>query len=254
MAGLLDLSAELLLCIAAFVNQTDLLNLSLTSKKLRAMTEPELFREYNNLAHRARTFAPFVRRLIERPDLTKYVKRLNLRAWPNLSTVERIDRIRDDALDSGRESEPSADDYDLMTVAAKNAGIIESIYPYELESHVIKEIFLQRPLSSYIYWEQYDWVKHLFDPDIPARAIPPDQVFCQNLRAGIEDSFIVLLLALLPNVQEIHLYGVPESGSLPWKAPTHRFKLLHPISAQSLSTNMFPLLSWGILGSRSRNI
>src|SRR5215813_11288199 len=77
--GISDLSTELLLHIASFLSQVDLLNISLTDKHLRGCTEPELYREYTNVRPYGRSFKPFLRRMIERPDLTRHVRRLELR-------------------------------------------------------------------------------------------------------------------------------------------------------------------------------
>ncbi|KAJ4379546.1 hypothetical protein N0V86_004727 [Didymella sp. IMI 355093] len=63
--SLLDLSAELILFIASDVRQVDLLNISLVCKHLKAVTEPELYREYSSPHER----------------FTRYVKKIDLRYW-----------------------------------------------------------------------------------------------------------------------------------------------------------------------------
>ncbi|KAF2442550.1 hypothetical protein P171DRAFT_434025 [Karstenula rhodostoma CBS 690.94] len=82
-----DLSAELLLHIASHLFQVDLLNLSLTCKRLRIATEPELFRECT-VVHPESGIEPFLRRVLERPDLALQVQRVQLRQWSTLSSID----------------------------------------------------------------------------------------------------------------------------------------------------------------------
>lgn len=84
MADLLALSNELLLIIASFLPQVDLLNLTLTSKRLRNSTEPELFREYINPIFMGRSCKPFLRRIIGNPGLARYVRYLDIKTWTTL--------------------------------------------------------------------------------------------------------------------------------------------------------------------------
>jgi len=233
MTCLSELSAELLLCIASFADQTDLLNLSLTCKCLRAVTEPELYREYNssNSCHSRRPFVPLIKRLIERPELARHVKRLDLPPWSTLCGIESFDDGEPENFPTFGGPEPSADDYDLITLAAKNAGIIKSILPYEPESRLVKEARAQWTNPSYnrhvAFREEY-----LYDAIVPAKDIPYGRKFCELLRAGFEDPCLVLLLALLPRVQEIKLRGtLRQLHALPWKAPMHNFHALRTISA-----------------------
>jgi hypothetical protein len=51
------------------------------------------------------------------------------------------------------------------------------------------------------------------------------------LHAGVEDPLIVLLIALLPNVREIFLSGVPgDINALVWR-PQHGFAALRRVTA-----------------------
>jgi hypothetical protein len=90
---LADLIPELLLNVASFLPQVDLLNVSLTCRRLHDVTESELYREYTNPHERLyreyinihkrqirfkRSIREFVLRLLDRPDLAKYVSRVEL--------------------------------------------------------------------------------------------------------------------------------------------------------------------------------
>ena len=119
-----DLVPELLLNIASFLHQADLLKISLTSKRLHGVTEPELCREYVN-PHRtfvlrdARSIKQFVLRLLDRPKLAQYVRRVDLKPYANLAN------LNPQTMESLGETEVdlcTAEEYDRMTKAAVEAG------------------------------------------------------------------------------------------------------------------------------------
>ncbi|KAJ4288136.1 hypothetical protein N0V90_012153 [Kalmusia sp. IMI 367209] len=85
--GLNNLSTELLTQIASYLSQVDLLNASLVCKRLRAGTEAELFREYTAV-HKRTSFVPFLRVILKRPDLALRVRRIQLREWSTLSSID----------------------------------------------------------------------------------------------------------------------------------------------------------------------
>ena len=74
-------SSELLLTIASYLPQVQLLNLSLVCKQLHVMIQPELYREYKNPSLYSRSLLPFIRKLVDRPELTKYVRRVDLHPY-----------------------------------------------------------------------------------------------------------------------------------------------------------------------------
>jgi hypothetical protein len=228
MIDILDLSPELLLCVASFLAQVDLLNVSATCWRLRATSEPELYREYSNPFRRS--LVPFIKRLVERPDLAKYVRRLDLKAWDTLEVI--IPDHNNRQLDEFRPSEPSEADYHLITDAAKAAGVIDAICPYGESSCVVDEI------RRFCIEKRDDhdevWYEHLYDNFVTINDVPYDRKFCQLLRAGTEDSLVVLIVALLPNVSTILMQGAPgDRNALPWKAPKHNFHALRRLSGRA---------------------
>lgn len=137
--SILNLSPELLLLVATQLRQVDLLNVSLVCKQLHFVTEPELYREYSNPRNHTRSFLPFIRKLIERPELTKHVRLVDLHAWdmldifsPDLNNEMTLADIED-----MRKNELGPGDYHAMTRAAKLAGVVSTIYPYESSSRLI---------------------------------------------------------------------------------------------------------------------
>lgn len=203
---LIDLSAELIFFIASFVRQVDLLNLSLVCKHLRAVTEPELYREYSNL-HSSHSIVPFIKRVIEDERLTRYVERIDLRSWDTLETFNPVfyevhPRFRDEhnkaaEFNKYRPKEPLRDEYELYTAAAKAAGIITEIIPYPSKSLIIEKV---APMEAHELDPDMLWHDLIFDDEISFNSLPYDQRFCHTLRAGIEDPLVVLMVAMLPNV------------------------------------------------------
>jgi hypothetical protein len=234
MAELMNLSSELLLCVASFLPQIDLLNVSLTCTHLRNVTEPELYREYVNPCIYRRSFTPFLRTLLERPELTRYVHRLELKYWSTLDHWNpeycegRIEEFQEHLQAT---PQPSEIEYDTITQAAKSVGIISSIFPFEQSSSIVRKIWNQvlNGLSSDRVWYEY-----IYDADIRIEDVPYDQKFCQLLRSGVEDPYVVLMLALLPNIREIFLHAAPADwNTLPWRVP-HNFDALRHFSARSV--------------------
>jgi hypothetical protein len=181
-----------------------------------------------------------LKRLVERPVLAKCVRRLKLRPWRTLGTF-KYQEYKD--FDLQRRPEPNLEDYQILTLAAKDAGIIDAICPYEAESNLVREgrarshkegdseNYCHREIRLYNL-EFEAWAEHMYDPMIPARSIPYDRKFCQLLRAGFDEAYLVLLVAMLPLVRHINIQRVSTNYfSLAWKAPMHRFRTLPTISA-----------------------
>ena len=236
--SLFALSVELLLCIASSLQRQDLLNLSLTCKLLRSASEPELFREYSNVSQHGRSFLPFLRRLIGQPDLDKHVQKLHLRSWTTLTMSSDkdpgSDRILQESLRQ-RDSGPicgaqlSPADYSLLVQAARNTGVIRTVAPVDRST----------------------WEPEVVDMNTRTTAVEPllggaypfDRIFCERLRAGCENPLVVLLIALLPNVREIVLDGVPSDlHALIWW-PKHGFPALRILTACAIDGDLqWPLM------------
>ncbi|KAE9961511.1 hypothetical protein BLS_001888 [Venturia inaequalis] len=226
MAGLLELSTELLLMIASFLSQEDLLNISLTSKDLRTRTELELLREYTNIQLYGRSCKPLLRRLIEKPEVRRHVHRLDLKNWSTLVEINPL---------FGTHEEPalSTEDYDCFTEAARVAGLISSVLPFDPHSDLVKR-------SNDLCPEEWNnekipgWYDYLYEPDCHFENVHFVSKFCELLQAGIEDPLFMLMLTLLPNVQDLTLRGGPHGGQhlhlLPLIVPDHRFSSLRTLS------------------------
>lgn len=252
MPQLLDLSAELVLNIAFFLRQVDLLNISLTCKVLHQVTERELFREYRNRRIvKSCSTIKFVLRIIRNPELAKYVKSLDLKEWEHsdtfnyrylesaavLQTVQGASKLNEH-----RELEPTEEEYNLCAKAAQSSGVIKNIYPYDSKSGIGKR---ERP----ILWNDEDvttlafFNRHLIADQTMLENMSFDEIFCHLLRVGINEVYTVLLLAILPNVQNILLCGTIDGPTtLDWPSPNHGFKTAHRIVAGG--TNLQS--TWGV--------
>ena len=84
MSSLHGLPAELIIEILSYLwDKQDFLNVFLVCRTFHRCTEQLLYREYVNMkAYRDEIpFKPFMRRMIERLDLTLHVKRIELQPW-----------------------------------------------------------------------------------------------------------------------------------------------------------------------------
>jgi hypothetical protein len=245
----IDLAPELLFNKAAFLSQADLLNIAITCKHLRDVTRPELYREYNNAHRLGRSFRPFVLRLIERPELAKHVHRVSLRAYQHVGHLDPCKMNHEDAkLIEDKAKSVSEGEYQILASAAVRAGVIDTALPFEAESSIVKRM----NSDEYEYeldpsWGS-DWYELLFEEDGSETADSRfrDQ-FCKTLRMGMDEPLVVLLLALVPKLRELNLYGMPNhSMALPWRN-NHNFKELERITAGTAD----PTWSLGLLTSRA---
>lgn len=240
--SLLNLSTELILLIASHLRQVDLLNISLVCKQLNVMAEPELYREYNNPRLYNRSLWPFIRRLIRRPELAKHVRSVDLFEWEYVDTLEPLEfngRIDDDREDF-RKLETQQDDYALATQAAKLVGVIETIDTYAPTSRLLDR-YDARVIAENTVNGEAPWYDYMIDDHLTWEVTPYDRKFCQLLHAGVEDAQVVLLLALLPNVQDILMRGGPHMlMALPWRA-SHNFQALRTLTVCGTMDLVWPL-------------
>jgi hypothetical protein len=224
--SLLTLSAELLLYIASLLQQKELLNLSLTCKHLQSATESELFREYRNVSRNRRSFLPFLRRIVHHPKLGRYTRKLHLRSWTALDTFSdrdsESDRVAREScherweVGNIRGTKLTAADYTLLVQAARDTKLIQEIVPFDCSTCCLEKVDKTRCVTPI--------------PN-PRDAHAFDRIFCERLGAGSEDSLVLLLVALLPNVRDVVLDGVPgDVDALRWQ-PSHSFPALRMLIA-----------------------
>lgn len=250
---LVNLSPELILSIASRLRQVDLLNVTLVCKHLRAVTEPELCREYSNPRLNNRSLVPFVKQVLKDERFARCIKKLDLRNWNTLDHfnplyMEVHPRFRDQhnkAAEFDKScatdlfQQPSKEDYMLYATAAQAAGIISETIPYEARSCIIDKV---RPMER----DQLDpdvlWYDCIFGDETAFKDLSYDQRFCHTLRAGIEDPLVVLVISTLPNVSKIFLRDVSvDINALEWPTPKHRFAKLRQISSTTDGGSPFPI-------------
>ncbi|KAF2108064.1 hypothetical protein BDV96DRAFT_653269 [Lophiotrema nucula] len=205
---LVELPPELLSTVASCLSQADLLNVSLVCKHLSEATEPELFREYSTTSKSHPNYLSFVKRLLQKPDLQKSVHFLEFKAFYGLTRLDTC--IHDDCTkpcDVGFESvEPTREEYEMLTEAARAKGVINSIFPYTETFELVEQMrdWLKRT-------SRYPLLESVYDADlgsIDTEPVPYDWKFCQLLRAGIDEAYGLLIVCLLPNIRDLCLYGV----------------------------------------------
>jgi hypothetical protein len=222
-----ELVPELILDVASYISQADLLNLALTCNRLRDVTEAELYREYNNSREGGRSLKPFILRLLDRPELARHVQ------YADVRISEPSPHFRDDFLP----------EYGRLFQAAVATGIIVKEYPLHLEDELEETgRRLERPRLGNV-----DNVLEYLHMGSASRAerreLLSDRDFQTLLLQGEEEAFFVLLLAMLPNIRELEVHGVPHNPrTLMWRNGHHFEHLRHlTIRAIYYSGNCPPL-------------
>ena len=211
-----------------------MLNVSLTCKHLREATKRELFREYRNrTVGRSHPVSKFVYRILRKTELARYVKSVDIKGWNTLDSFDpryfevgpQSEKIREKKeVEFGKflDPEPSEEEYHMLTRAAIAAGIIVEIFPYELESSIVRKATLMLSFDAAATLPNLFYT-YLLDDAVPMENLPYDRRFCQLLRAGIDDAYAMLLFAILPNVHDIFLRGAcRDQTALDWPKTKHR--------------------------------
>ena len=218
-----NLTPELLLQVASYLSQMDLLTLSSTNKHLKEVTEPELFREFIHTQDHG-VLELFILRILERPYLAKHVRRVRLGKYYHLddlsSMLDFLELFEDYELHR----------YQRFSEAAVEAGVIKKISPFDQS---IKSVMKRMDASSsgYSSRSDQDWYAYLYDDDVRIEDVTYDVQYCRLLQIGFDEALVILLMALLPNVHELELWDVPcHRYSLPWRA-VHQFQALRRLKA-----------------------
>ncbi|KAI4649149.1 hypothetical protein J4E93_003463 [Alternaria ventricosa] len=206
-ASFLKLPTELLDQIASLLPRSALRALALTSKKANVSAIDTLYKTYLNRTAPAKApFHLFLRTVCERPDLAAKVKRVDIRgwrseyevatgaAWRGVTEVRDVDQIEKSG-PSFTSTEKSVRDsaaarFKLFVGAAVKAGIVSE--PTSLSVSALK---------ASIVW--YTTLKE-------------DGDFLRLLGRGVEDAQLVLMLALLPNMEVLRIDGLSPFPLLDW--------------------------------------
>jgi hypothetical protein len=250
-----NLIPELLLNVATFLSQTELLTLTLTNKHLKEITEPELFKEFvNRESYGPSSIKRFIFTVLDRPHLAKYVHRVHLGSYYHLQHVGPSPYYLDEFPDCGEH------EYQRLCEAAVDAGVIGDILPFKSTSSVREVVSSFDPNDTDPRWgydSEPDWYTHIYDGKTRIEDIPYDTQFCELLNFGLDEAFVVLLLAILPDVREIDIWGVPNHRySLQWRAK-HRFQALKHLKASGcddVGRWPLPLFHHVLQGKNLRNL
>ncbi|KAI4621810.1 hypothetical protein J4E80_004183 [Alternaria sp. BMP 0032] len=195
----LKLPTELLDQIAGLLPRSALRALALASKKANVSAIDTLYKTYLNRTAPAKApFHLFLRTVCERPDLAAKVKRVDIRgwrseyevatgaAWRGVTEVRDVDQIEKSG-PSFTSTEKSVRDsaaarFKLFVGAAVKAGIVSE--PTSLSVSALK---------ASIVW--YTTLKE-------------DGDFLRLLGRGVEDAQLVVMLALLPNMEVLNIDGL----------------------------------------------
>ncbi|KAI1516780.1 hypothetical protein Ptr86124_003717 [Pyrenophora tritici-repentis] len=205
--NLLSMPTEVLDEIATLLPRPALHALALTSKKTYNSAVDMLYKTYLNRTKPAKApFYLFLRTLCERPDLAAKVKRVDIRgwrseyevvtraAWRGVREVRPTDHVeRSGPSFSSTEKAvrgSSSDRLKLFSGAALKAGVIAEPAPPTVLA-----------LKSSVVWYS---------------TLRDDDDFNRLLVRGVEDAHVVLMLALLPNLNDLFVDGLSPFPLLDW--------------------------------------
>ncbi len=245
--GLNNLPAELLLNTSSFLPQVDLLNVSLTNKKFRSSSEPELYRDYINASsHRNRqktSLKAYVRHLVDQPHLAKHVRRIELATFSHLDDLVSRDSgcvLRPTYLSP---MECTQAEYECFAQAAKTANVITTLMTYA------DACFFRTELVTYIkkgdrFRTGASRIGHQawFNDIMQSENVTYDIQFCTLLLLGFDDAFIALLMALVPKIRDLQL-GRTSFENLPWRVD-HQFRALRSLVINSYNENDMVWPTW----------
>ncbi|KAJ4356373.1 uncharacterized protein N0V89_004406 [Didymosphaeria variabile] len=221
--SLAQLSTEVQLLIAINLSQLDLLNVSLTSKRLHAATEPALYQEYHPPSLRRRSLSLFIKALLKEPKRLHYVHSLRLPEWEILDAQNEENRfepeaVQEEAMSEGKKlyhsmtvewdpnRKPGQDlnqyDYELLTGAAAATGLVKNTVPYA-NGGVLELRSVEKSYDCYhstLYYWYYFATTEL-------ESLPLDDKICHLLRAGVDDAYIMTLEELLLNKDSAEYYA-----------------------------------------------
>ena len=206
-ASFLKLPTELLDQIASLLPRSALRALALTSKKANVSATDTLYKTYLNRTAPAKApFYLFLRTVCDRPDLAAKVKRVDIRGWRSEYEVATgaawrgVTEVRD--VDQTEKSGPSFTSteksvrdsatarFKLFVGAAVKAGIVSE--PTSLSVSALK--------ASIVWYT----------------SLKEDGDFLRLLGRGVEDAQLMLILALLPNMEVLRIDGLSPFPLLDW--------------------------------------
>jgi hypothetical protein len=136
----------------------------------------------------------FVLRLLDRPDLAKYVSRVELRPYSHLTDLGYVSGPKD--FEGWVECGP--DEYERLTKAAVNAGVITHVLLYEPESSIgIDFRNFEKQSIPVAYSDEVSYANVYDNRQSSLHNLPFDTQFYELLRYGLEESYIILLMAFI---------------------------------------------------------
>jgi hypothetical protein len=215
------LPTEILDQITSLLPRSALLAFALTSKKASASATDTLYKTYLNRTAPAKApFHLFLRTICERSDLAARVKRVDIRGWRSEYEVvtgaawrgltqdrksDKVERNGPSFTTTEKAVRGSATErFKLFVSAAVKAGLIAK--PTSLTVPALK---------SSIVW--YTTLKE--DGDL-----------LRLLGRGVEDAQLVLMLALLPNMEFLCIDGLSPFPLLDWLVKSVRTAVRHVLT------------------------
>ncbi|OJD35990.1 ring finger domain protein [Diplodia corticola] len=226
--GLHDLPPELLDWVLSYADQIDLLNLSLVCTSFNKLVLPRLYSDYTNTNFKfLRPISIFLSRIAQHADLAHHVRRVELAAWTTKLVYlhptfpYHIPALPDDQFDS-------------FVAAAKQSGLVQEDQDCKHFRPIVRNDQLWCDYGPAYDSDGYDSddldelaydSDSVSDPDADSiesshgrshSRVHDDVEFLRCLKHGLEDPQVLLLLSMLPRLQELSLRGHRMTQALPW--------------------------------------
>ncbi|KAF2826129.1 hypothetical protein CC86DRAFT_417150 [Ophiobolus disseminans] len=183
---------ELLDAVTSHLDKASLCSFALTSKRMIASATDALYMQYNNSdPPSVAPFALFLCTLCDRLDLAAKVKMVHIRgaAW-RVDTVPKNEKATTKVLKEGGDPLSSSDNFTKFVEAAVKAKMMEK-----------RESYPVTPLKDHTKWYT---------------TLRTERDFVRLLGHGVEDAHVLLMLALLLQLQSLIVDALPPYPTLDW--------------------------------------
>ena len=218
--GITRLPNELLDGIFSGLGVTQLHALSLACRATTAAANNALYQKYTNYRQdddkvivMDKPPRLFLRTLCERPDLAAKVKKVDIMGWETEHNVaQRL--LQESASGRGGRIDVKRVGYIVKRISRKFVSIHEQ---EKLAAFQLFQLFLNSAMKAGLIPYQ-DWTA-CFEPSQtkdPFRNMASSEDLVRNLHNRVEDAYIVLILALLPNIESLSVRRLDPDPILDW--------------------------------------
>ncbi|KAF2798075.1 hypothetical protein K505DRAFT_372026 [Melanomma pulvis-pyrius CBS 109.77] len=242
--GLASLANEILDNIFSHLDTLDLHALSLTCRATTAAANNASYKSFTNYRKGSANIAAvdrplhlFLRTLCERPDLAVKVKKMVVLGWESeYEVAKNLDE------DMGEQRSKPADGA-IKAERACDGAISDA---NDLQTSATFQLFINAAMDSQLIRRE-NWTSYFSPRQMTSRLseMKLDEDLVRNLRNKVEDAYLVIVLALLPNLEHLEVRRLSAYSIMSWhqflsRSPTalRSLKHLNMIGVKGVQTNM----------------